>query len=101
MIKATWRDYHELNDNLDVLFDEGYKTNKTAKTPHWLTVYLTAEGKPALFWIRKYHKHKEELQELYPEYDFEEVDKEKKAAHKAWLKKMYPNLEDLLNGSTK
>lgn len=71
MIKPIWRYYKSVNDSLDIIFEENFSTTKIAKTPKWIILHLTAEGKPGMFWIKHYSEHKEELKAMYPEYDFE------------------------------
>ena len=92
MEKPIKRWYESDNDSLDVMFEYNYSTMKFEEPAYWLTVYLTNDGKPGMFWIRDYQKHQQELKKLYPDYDFEgEIDAEKYAAYEAERKTNYPS----------
>ena len=91
MKKAIWRDYKAANDSLDIMFDYDYSTRSGKHENKWLTVHFNGRGEPALFWVKHYSRHKKELAEMYPEYDFSgEIDAEKYASYMKKFKSYYP-----------
>lgn len=95
MKKPIMRYYKAVNDSLDIMFEYEYSTMRFKREGKWLTVYLNDRGEPALFWIKQYSRHREELAAKYPEYEFEgEIDAAKYEAYKKEFKKYYPKWSD-------